>query len=127
MKKAFIILLMLMYGASSFGMSLHFHYCCGKLDKVDFSSLKNKQCDSGKYHNMGGKPCCDNKQVSLNIKSDQDPGKVLHFPFHHIAVKPTQSDFLISSPVATKKLLPEIFAPPPLQKNFTQLYCIYRI
>jgi hypothetical protein len=115
------------YGTSSFGMTLHFHYCCGKLKKIDLTPPEYKKCGSAKHHDMGGKPCCDSKQVSIKIKSDQNPSKGLQASFISVAVKPVQPDFFVSNPVENKKLLPEVFAPPPLEKDFNHLFCIYRI
>ena len=125
MKKFLVIVLMLMYGFSSTGMTLHLHYCCGKLDKIDFTPVKEKHCGAG--HKMGKKSCCDNKEVSLQLQSDQNPAKFLNPSFQLPAIKAAQPELLVSNPVTAKNLLPEVFAPPPLQKNINTLFCIYRI
>ena len=69
MKKLLIILTMLVYGLSATGATIHLHYCCGELESVSLSATHNKDCPekSGDY-----KPCCDNKQVDLKIKADQN-------------------------------------------------------
>lgn len=125
MKKLFAIMLLLVYGLSSSGMTLHFHYCCGKLKKVDLTPVKEDQC--GTQHKMGSKPCCDDKQVSLKLKAEQNHAKALNYSFSITGIKPIQPEYRVSTPIQTKNLIPEVFAPPPLQKDFNHLYCIYRI
>ena len=112
MKKILAILIMLMYGFSSTGMTISLHYCCGKLKSIDWTVPKHKNC--GHQKNMGGKPCCETKLVSLKDKSDQD---VLDF-----VLKPVPADVaepkVFTEPVSLKPreglLTPEVFAPPPL-------------
>ena len=125
-KKILVILLLLVYGGSSFGMTLHFHYCCGKLKKVDLTPPEHQSCGGARHKEMGGKPCCDSKQVSIKIQSDQNPSKVVQASFSALAIKPLLPEYCVSSPVEQKKLLPEVFAPPP-EKDFNQLFCVYRI
>ena len=68
MKMCMLILLMLVYGLSSTGMTLQVHYCCGKIKKVDWLSAPEKKC--GNEHKMGSLPCCETKQVTIKAGSD---------------------------------------------------------
>lgn len=68
MKKCIVILLMLVYGVSSTGMTLKVHYCCGKIKRVDWLSAAEKKC--GNEHKMGSMPCCETKQVTIKGVSD---------------------------------------------------------
>jgi len=117
-----------MYGTSSFGMTVHFHYCCGKLKAVDFQSPKKKDCPAGKMQHMGTKPCCDDTKVDVKLTGEQAPTAIFHPSFHTDAVLPVHHDYFISSPFVGKKLVPEIFAPPPqsTQPLFI-LNCVFRI
>lgn len=127
MKKLLVILLLMVYGTASFGATVHFHYCCGKLKKVDFTLPKENSCSS-KAHLMGSKPCCDDKQVELKIKSEQAASKVLQSTFHVEAIQPIQRAYFVLSPFQNKKLLPEVFAPPPITTNsLFLLNCVFRI
>ena len=122
MKKLFVLLLLTVYGLSSTGMTLHFHYCCGKLDKIDLAPVV-KKCNG--MHQT--KPCCDNREVSLKISSEQNltPAFLLsHAPSEMTAPLP-ETDF--KEPVITTKSITEVFAPPPLPQHLLHLYCIYRI
>ena len=127
MKKILVICLLLVYGGSTSGMTLHFHYCCGKLKKVDLTPPEAGKCGKAQHREMAGRPCCDSKQVHIKIQSDQNPSKVLQASFTSVAVKPPQAEFFVSTPMEGKSLVPEIFAPPPLPRDFNQLYCVYRI
>jgi hypothetical protein len=68
MKKLIVILLLLGYGLSSFGMTLHVHYCCGRIDKIDITPVKSDKCPVDKKTTKKG--CCDDRQVELKIKTD---------------------------------------------------------
>ena len=72
MKKIFAILLMLVYGLSSTGATVHLHYCCGKLDDISFSQKAKKSCTTTKAA-VCKKNCCDNKHIELKLKADQEP------------------------------------------------------
>lgn len=125
MKKFLAIALLLLYGAASSGATLQLHYCCGKLDKIALEPPREAYC--GKDHTMGSKPCCDTKAVSLKIKAEQQAAKAFHDHFGLVAINETPTTFFVASPVVAKRLLPEIFAPPPVTKDFNLLYCTYRI
>jgi hypothetical protein len=128
MKKLLAIMMLLMYGLSSTGMTLHFYYCCGKLDKVNFISAEVKHCNKAKQYTAPEKQCCDNKEISLKITSEQTPGKILYSSVQFIADKATPPDSSLSSPIETIKLTPEVFAPPPLSSPpLFILNCVFRI
>jgi hypothetical protein len=69
MKKLFIIVLMLVYGLSSSGMTISLHYCCGKLDGISFSGKEEKSCKMGNH--VKKSDCCNDKQISASLHSDQ--------------------------------------------------------
>ncbi|RYY47385.1 MAG: hypothetical protein EOO06_12615 [Chitinophagaceae bacterium] len=127
MKKLLAIMILLVYGLSSTGMTVHFQYCCGKLEKIDLVPPITNHCVGDKGNKIENKKCCDDKEVSLKISSEQSPAKILHPASFLIAIKTVLPDLFLSSSFETKKLLPEVFAPPPLKKELTHLYCTYRI
>jgi len=111
MKKLLVILLMLMYGFSSTGMTISLHYCCGKLKSIDWTIPKQKSCDH--KQRMAGKPCCETKLISYKDKTDQDALGFVLKPAPAVFVEPK---FCIIEQVQPefKQLVPEVFAPPPL-------------
>jgi hypothetical protein len=68
MKKAFAILLLIIYTTASSGISINQFYCCGKLKSV---SLGFKQDTKEKCKKWAGKPgCCENKYSTLKVKDN---------------------------------------------------------
>ncbi|MEO6071061.1 MAG: hypothetical protein ABIN57_04440 [Chitinophagaceae bacterium] len=127
MKKIGVILLLLVYATSSFGVSVSFQYCCGKLKSVDFAQPQENFCGSHASHQMGSKPCCDSKQIHFKIKTEQTAATVFQFSFPSYAVLNKQPLFYVFSSIEPKKEFPEVFAPPSFYKNLNHLYCHYRI
>jgi hypothetical protein len=68
MKKILVIALIMLYGASSSGVTFQLHYCCGKFKSIEWKQAKNNGCGSG--HTMGEKPCCEYKAVSFSEDED---------------------------------------------------------
>jgi hypothetical protein len=115
------------YGLSSTGMTISFHYCCGKLKKVEFSSA---QVECGmKMKHSSGKKCCDNNQIDLKVKDDQKIAEGAKPAVWKAVTLPNSFQaFVTTQPLQGKHLEPSIFAPPPLHKQ--QLYifnCTFRI
>jgi len=70
MKKIAAIILILVYGMSSLGMSVTADYCCGKLSKLGVSL---KQNENPKQDNqLENKRCCGHKEVSFKVKTDHE-------------------------------------------------------
>lgn len=63
-------MIMLGYGLSSSGMSVKLYYCCGKLERITFSSRFEPNCTGNDKSSV--KKCCDKKEVDLKVKADQE-------------------------------------------------------
>jgi hypothetical protein len=127
MKKVFIILLMLVYGLSSSGMTISLHYCCGKLDGISFSGKQGKSCDMGNHLKKSG--CCDDKQISATITGEQQTASkwvqvnkqsvsIPNFP----AVNSLFTDYIISVDRLGPRVTVPISPVPLFIKN-----CVFRI
>jgi len=124
LKKLVVILLLMVYGVSSSGMTIQFHYCCGKLKSVQLSTVTEKQC--GMKHSMFSKPCCSDKQVQLKLNGDQkvEQAKFVFF----VPVQMNKPEFFLNvRPIVSKSIVPEIYAPPPLTHSLNTFHCVYRI
>lgn len=126
MKKFLVIMLLLVYGFSVTGMTISFHYCCGKLKSVDWVPAAEKAC--GTKHKMGSKPCCETKQINNKQKSEQE--QVLLFAKQvkliSEALRPVAA--LVVENRISRQLSPVAFAPPPLSSPpLFILHCVYRI
>jgi hypothetical protein len=125
LKKLAVILLLMVYGLSSSGMTIQFHYCCGKLKSIQLSPVSEKQCGM-KYMPVSKKKCCDDKQVELKLKGDQKTEQAKFVLFAPDVLQ--REEFVFNSqPVVARALTPEIFAPPPLVNPLYIFYCVYRI
>src|SRR5215203_588793 len=93
MKKLVIILVLVSYGFSSFGVRMHLQYCCGKLESFNFSLPKTMNCTGIKNHLS--KPCCENKDVFLKLGSEQETSKVFHPSFNGHPINPQSAIALL--------------------------------
>ena len=125
LKKLSLILLLIVYSLSSTGMTVNFHYCCGKLKKVEFSSAQ-VECGMKVKHNSS-KKCCDNKQLDLKVKDDQKITESGTLVFKTIAVPISFSALSTPHSINSNYFIPSIFAPPPLSKQLCIFHCVYRI
>lgn len=116
----------MLYGASSMGMTLHFHYCCGKLKGIDLVAVQH-HCYKNKTERVSNKSCCDNKEVSIKIDDAQFASATYHPSFHPESV--TFNDLHLATiqvyrksnsfQLQQDKLLPD--------KERIHWLCIYRI
>lgn len=126
LKKLLVILLLMVYGLSSSGMTIQFHYCCGKLKSIQLSPVSEKKCGMKHSMKMLNKPCCNDKQVELKLKGEQrtEQAKFVFFT----PDLPKKNEFILTTePVVAKNIVPEIFAPPPLADPLYIFHCVYRI
>jgi len=124
MKKILVIVLLLVYGLSSTGMTLQLHYCCGKLKSVQLAPVQDPGC--GNKHKMGSKPCCETKNINSKSKADQDNYRLVYkilnpvtFPlWHHI-----EPGLSLNAPEL--QFTPQVFKSPPLQSQ--SLFLLNRV
>ncbi|HNP23004.1 MAG TPA: hypothetical protein PKM63_03295 [Panacibacter sp.] len=122
------IFLLLIYSVSSTGMTLHFHYCCGKIDKIDLSPVKKDNCPEKKH--IDSKSCCDDRHIELKIKdSYQNDAAVKNID--KLLVADSHIDHGITAVISliTNETLSGPNNSPPLlhSTGYQQLYCIYRL
>lgn len=68
MKQCLILLIMMIYGVTSSGMSVKLHYCCGELDGITFISKHSKGCAEG--HETMTEGCCSDQQIAAKLEGD---------------------------------------------------------
>ncbi len=68
MKKLIFIFTFLAFSFSSSGMTLHVHFCCGRVDAVKLVPISDEDCPVKKEERKKG--CCDDRQVDIKIKDD---------------------------------------------------------
>jgi hypothetical protein len=126
MKKILSILLIMIYGTATFGMSVKEFYCCGKLKSVSVSFnifSKSKQTkDDG---------CCKTKYHSAKVKDNHIASDKVVFNAKKIVVAPVNFNILVPFVFANQKIVlsNEINGPPILYERVPVyiLNCNYRI
>ena len=128
MKKLLVIAILLVYAASSSGMTLYIHYCCGKVENLGLTPVAGKKCGERSETSLAKPPCCEDKTVSFSLKADQVPAKFVAPSSPAASLAANLPGLLLSTPIHSENRVQEVFAPPPLPaKDLTHLYCIYRI
>jgi hypothetical protein len=127
MKKLLVIVLLLVYGSSSSGMTLHFHYCCGKLAKIDLEPIEKKDC-KGEHKELRRTLCCQSQSLELKLSDDQQFREWQQHDFKATSAEPC------SIQIATASIHPDpassnpICNSPPLPSQALFIYhCVFRI
>ena len=130
MKKVVVILLLFAYGISSFGATIHEHYC---MDKLVSSSLENKIGGCGSKGTMGGMQkgkCCKHvyKQVKVENHYKDAVAGMSYEKF--IAAAIPAYYYHITTPNITTLTKNTYFKTDFRRKSNNKLYildCVYRI
>lgn len=80
-----------------------------------------------KHMPMSKKKCCDDKQVELKLKADQNAQQGAKFVFATPCIQRPELASFESAPIVSKTIVQEIFAPPPQQNPIYIFNCVYRI
>jgi hypothetical protein len=114
------------YSIASFGVSLNYFYCCGKLKTVSFvTKYDNNNCKGNK-----GKGCCKNEKITVKLKTDHKACDDVKCNFEmplSLAILP-YNDFSVHNFCTICLANPLHKRPPPNyfpKRNI--LYCVYRI
>ncbi|MEI7471728.1 MAG: hypothetical protein WCJ85_05680 [Chitinophagaceae bacterium] len=127
MKKGLLILVLCCYALASFGVSLNYFYCCGKLKSVSLTPTTKKQkcCKT-----MAKKGCCNNKTITYKLSIDQKDHSQMayHFesPMSNLDL-PDQLYNLPSSSTIISKNSIDKRPPPNTAIDRSVLYCVFRI
>ena len=68
MKKAVVILLLVLYSASTMGATINMHYCMDRFAGFSFSSSKKEKCAKCGMSNTG---CCKDEKKQIKLSLDQ--------------------------------------------------------
>jgi hypothetical protein len=77
MKKILVLGLLLVYGATSFGISLNLHYCCGQLQEITLLNADDHNCGEKQSKSFASisKNCCIDQQLSFSLHTDQSQSR----------------------------------------------------
>jgi hypothetical protein len=125
MKKAIVILLLLLFLIANSGVAVGLHWCGGKLSSIEFFADGDHNCKCGK---RPMKPnCCKDKTV--NLKANDELAKTNYFSF-----KIETSKFFFNIPLVTVNVPSAQFQysvsdfyHPPLFKTKDPIYLLDRV
>jgi len=127
MKKIAAIILILVYGMSSSGMSVKADYCCGKLSKIDVSL---SQAENSKHDNpLENKKCCGHKEVNFKVKTDHEKNinQSINFSAQQV-IQPVFPDVACNLHYSSKPVSEYSTGPPLFNKVTGYIFnCVFRI
>lgn len=125
MKKLILFFVLLAYGLSSFGMTLHVHFCCGKLDAVRMAPIIDNACPM--EADDQAEECCNDRQVELKIKADykNESSTSLKLKAPEVATLPADNYRFVRS--SENLLSVNAGFNPPAGARLFSLYKLYRI
>jgi hypothetical protein len=125
MKQLAIIMVMLMYGFSSLGITVQLHYCCGKLKNTSLAAPSHKKCCETEEKDTKG--CCETK----NLENESDKA----YELAQLAFSALQTSYVAPLVYSSAKVLepqaisffPVTSNAPPLAEEIFILNCVFRI
>ncbi|MCF3108037.1 hypothetical protein LL912_04525 [Niabella sp. CC-SYL272] len=127
-RKLTILLVFVFYSLASFGVSLNFFYCCGKLKSV---SLKAHASETKDCPVQKGKNCCENKivdaKVSIDQKANGAPVLAMVPPGTFFVTPPALFGNTPELPFATFLPRPPADPPEPGREDRSILFSVFRI
>jgi hypothetical protein len=125
-KKIFSIAILICYCIASFGVSINYFYCCGKLKTISLvAATEQRNCNT-----KSDKGCCNKKTITVKLKIDQKESNQLAYNFGAplSAPLPHLGDYIYGSLVPDLKINPPYKRPPPGSLPSRQiLFSIFRI
>jgi hypothetical protein len=74
-KKVVVILLLVMYSASTIGATINMHYCMNKFAGFSFKEVKKDKCPKCGMKNTG---CCKDEKKQIKLTLDQQKATFNH-------------------------------------------------
>jgi hypothetical protein len=129
-KKAAVILLLLIYGSATMGATVHLHYCMNEF--VGWSLLHSKDDTCGKcgMEEKDKEGCCKDEHKHFKLKADQQKAAVAAFITNIIApavITPT-TDFDFQAFLKVTESYSPCHAPPDIgDTKLHVLHCVFLI
>jgi hypothetical protein len=131
MKQIVVIILMLIYGIASQGMTINMHFCCGKMDNINIQPADQNSCNMHKKAatSMKAEGCCKNKQVELKIKDSYQQADI--FQAQIAPFFAAEATHFYTTFIAVNEQPHAVYfytdTSPPFATSYQKMYCIYRI
>jgi hypothetical protein len=129
-KKIVVIFLLVIYGFSSIGATVHLHYCMGKF--VDWSLIDSKEdkCDNCGMKGKSKEGCCKDEHKEFKLKTDHQKGSIADFT-HFVsfpALLTSITNYTFQLPIIATYRYNNYHPPPNIHnQNLQVLYCTFLI
>ena len=129
MKKIAALFLLITYGFTSVGATVHVHYCMDKFVEVNLWQSKDKKCGKCGMKEKNKKGCCKEEKKLIKIEKAQQKTTIDYkFLFEPSTAILTAFTYYSFAETTIAESLPKANAPPPKQGvPFYILNCTYRI
>jgi hypothetical protein len=123
MKKAFILLIAVLYLATTSGMVMNIHYCMGKISSVSFTHEKDHEdgscgkCGMDKTENH----CCKDETQYIKITDSHQASVKTFVPVDFMAELPAVEIDMIAAQQGSSVISSIYYLPPP-PKNLNKVY-----
>ena len=125
-KKFLVAAILVFYSIATFGVSINYFYCCGKLITVSLTSKTENETYKSKLSNS----CAKHLTVTIKLKTDQKSNDLTKF---HVT-SPVASAFIytdnhnLSFVIGPENVHQLYYRPPPCNLPSRQIrYCVFRI
>jgi hypothetical protein len=128
LKKFLLIITIICYAIASYGVSINYFYCCGKLKTINIINAAEKKQNSCKP--KMGKDCCKYEKKVVKLKAESKQDKKLDIKAYELKANIVNVflTYHFQNPLESKIVKQQFQLPPPkLTPNLNILYCTYRI
>lgn len=131
MKKIIVFIVLCVYGFSSIGATVHYHYCMDEFVGWNLIEKENSKCGKcGMKEDANKKGCCKDEQQEYKLKTDHQKGSVEDYVkvFFTSATLTEFINYTIDIPNVTKLCYSNYHPPPDIGiQNLQVLYCTFLI
>jgi hypothetical protein len=129
-KKAAVILLLLIYGSSTAGATVHLHYCMNEFVGWSLLAEQNGTCGKCGMEEDESEGCCKNEHRHFQLKTDHQKTSEVHLP--DLAFSPlarlTDNNSGLFIAVLINERYPLCHAPPGVRSaSLHILNCLFRV
>jgi hypothetical protein len=130
-KKIIVFIVLCIYGFSSIGATVHYHYCMNEFE--GWSLLQNKDSKCGKCgmkEDAKKSGCCKDEQKEFKLKTDHQKGSIADYVkvFFAPILNVEFTNYTIVSSAVTKLSYHNYHPPPDIHnQNLQVLYCTFLI
>ncbi len=129
MKKLVVIILAFLHLSASAGVSLHMHYCMGKLADWDLSKKESRICGNCGMEKSGKNDCCKDEYKFVKNSDDQKAAESAFqlMQLASTALPVTVFETLTIDLPSVTEAYPISHAPPDTQPAAYIRNCVFRI